>query len=418
MSAYFLPADILLPDFEKVNGTAWSVVACDQYTSEPAYWQDVRAKVGEEPSALKLILPEAELAEAEAQIPAIHETMELYTKEMLTRHPNSMIFVERTLSNGRVRRGLVGVIDLEQYDYNKGSHSLIRATEGTVLERIPPRLAVRRDATLELPHVMLLIDDPDKTVIEPIAARCETLETAYAFPLMQRSGTVVGRFVDSVGIGRITNALSKLISPDRIHARYGEGVAPLLFAVGDGNHSLATAKIAYEEIKAEHGNSALFHPARYALVEIVNLHDETLHFEPIYRVLFNVDPDDVLSRLEQYSFGLNGNVEPQHARFLSAKRRGTIHFGAPVEQLVVGTIQTFIDQYLAEHPEATVDYIHGSKTVEALAREERAVGFLFSGMEKDELFKTVIHDGALPRKTFSMGAAADKRFYLECRKIK
>ncbi|MBR6728375.1 MAG: DUF1015 domain-containing protein [Clostridia bacterium] len=418
MSAYFLPADILLPDFAKTGGTAWSVVACDQYTSEPEYWQEVESKVGAEPSTLRMILPEVFLEECEARVPQIRAAMEQYEKELLVRHPNSMIYLERTQSNGRVRRGLLGVIDLEQYDYGKGSHSLIRATEGTVLERIPPRLTVRRDALLELPHVMLLIDDPDCTVIEPIAARADTLETAYAFPLMQKGGAVVGRFVDSVGIGRITNALEKLITPERVCARYGEGVAPLLFAVGDGNHSLATAKAAYEELKAAHGDSALFHPARFALCEVVNLYDEALHFEPIYRVMFNVDPNDVLARLEQYSFELNGSAQPQQARFLSAARRGTIHFGAPNEQLVVGTLQTFIDGYLAEHPEATVDYIHGSRTLESLAVRENAVGFLFSGMEKEQLFGAVMHDGALPRKTFSMGAAADKRFYLECRKIR
>ena len=418
MSAYFLPADILLPDFEKYSGTAWSVVACDQYTSQPEYWEEVKAKVGDDPSTLNMILPEAYLDQREDRIPALHANMDLYVKEVLINHPNSMFYVERTQSNGKVRRGLIGMVDLEQYDYNKGSRSLIRATEGTVLDRIPPRLDVRRGASLELPHVMLLIDDPEKTVIEPIAARTETLQTVYAFPLMQQSGSVVGRLVDSVGIGRISNALEKLISPERVRARYGEGIAPLLFAVGDGNHSLATAKAAYEEIKAAHGDSALYHPARYALVEVVNLHDDALHFEPIYRVMFNVDPNDVLAKLEQYSFELSGSAAPQQARFLSATRRGTIHFGAPAEQLVVGTLQTFIDAYLAEHPEATVDYIHGSKTVEALATKERAVGFLFSGMEKSQLFSAVMRDGALPRKTFSMGAAADKRFYLECRKIR
>ncbi len=418
MSAYFLPADILLPDLEKHSGTAWSVVACDQYTSQPEYWEEVQAKVGEEPSALHMILPEVYLNERAERVPAIHTAMETYAKEVLVSSPNSMIYVERTQSNGAVRRGLMGMVDLEQYDYNKGSHSLIRATEGTVMERIPPRLEVRRSALLEMPHVMLLIDDPEKTVIEPLAARAETLQTAYAFPLMQNSGAVVGRYVDSVGIGRISNALGRLIVPERVRARYGEGIAPLLFAVGDGNHSLATAKVAYEEIKAQHGDSALYHPARYALVEVVNLHDEALHFEPIYRVLFNVEPNDVLAALEQYSFELCGSAEPQQARFLSATRRGTIHFGAPTEQLVVGTLQNFIDAYLADHPEATVDYIHGSKTVEALAARERAVGFLFSGMEKSQLFPAVMRDGALPRKTFSMGAAADKRFYLECRKIR
>ena len=355
MSAYFLPADILLPDFDKVNGTAWSTVACDQYTSEPEYWEEVGAQVGEKPSTLRLILPEVYLGETDARVPTIHANMEAYLKEVLVRHQNKMIYLERTQSNGLVRRGLVGIVDLEHYDYNKGSTSLIRATEGTVLDRIPPRLKVRRDALLELPHVMLLIDDPAKTVIEPLAARAETLPLAYSFPLMQKGGKVTGRFVDSVGLGRVEAALERLISPEQIRARYGEGVAPLLFAVGDGNHSLATAKAAYEEIKAKHGAAAaLYHPARYALAEVVNLHDPALHFEPIYRVMFNVEPNEVLSALEQYSFELHGSAAPQQAKFLSADRRGTIHFGTPCEQLVVGTLQTFIDRYIAEHPEVTV----------------------------------------------------------------
>ncbi len=419
MSAYLLPADILLPDFEKVDGKAWSVVACDQYTSEPEYWQAAQEQVGESPSTLRLILPEVYLNETDARVPDIHRSMETYLKDVLVRHQNKMIYLERTQSNGLVRRGLVGAIDLEHYDYNKGSKSLIRATEGTVLDRIPPRLKVRRDATLELPHVMLLIDDPAKTVIEPLAARAETLPMAYSFPLMQGGGKVVGRFVDSVGLGRIEAALNRLIAPEQVQARYGADVDPLLFAVGDGNHSLATAKAAYEEIKAAHGASAaLYHPARYALVEVVNLHDPALHFEPIYRVMFNVDPDDVLQSLSRYAEGLQGNAAPQQARFLSAEKRGTIRFETPSEQLVVGTLQTFIDGYLQEHPEATVDYIHGTKSVETLAAKERAVGFVFSGMEKSQLFGAVMHDGALPRKTFSMGAAEDKRYYIECRRIK
>ena len=418
MSAYFLPADIQLPDFSKVDGTKWAVVACDQYTSEPEYWEAVENEVGDAPSTLRLTLPEVYLEDSANRVPVIQDTMNAYIRDLLVTHQSKMIYLERTQSNGRVRRGLVGMIDLEYYDYNKGSRSLIRATEGTVLERIPPRLAVRRGAALELPHVMLLIDDVKKTVIEPIAARADTLEVAYDFSLMQKSGHVKGYFVDSVGLGRITAALERLIAPDCVRTRYGEGIAPLLFAVGDGNHSLATAKAAYEEIKATYGDAALYHPARYALAELVNLHDDALHFEPIYRVMFGVDPDEVLAALEEYSFSLAGNAAPQQARFLSAKRRGTIHFGTPCEQLVVGTLQTFIDRYLAEHPGASVDYIHGTKSVEALSAKENAVGFLFSGMEKSELFPAVMRDGALPRKTFSMGAAADKRFYLECRKIR
>lgn len=418
MSAYFLPSDILLPDFYTVNGTAWATIACDQFTGEPAYWSTLDERVGEQPSTLRLILPEAFLSETETRVPVVQKNMEQYLREVLVRHQNRMIYLERVQSDGRVRRGLIGMIDLEHYDYNRGSRTLIRATEETVPDRIPPRLAVRRDAVLELPHVMLLIDDPERTVIEPIAARAETLELAYEFPLVQGSGAVSARFVDSVGIGRIENALNRLISPERMRTRYGENVAPLLFAVGDGNHSLAVAKASYEEIKAAHGESALYHPARYALVEVVNLHDPAIEFEPIYRVMMGVDPDDVLSELEKYSFSLHGNAAPQQARFLSAKRRGTMHFGSPSAQLTVGTLQTFIDAYIKAHPGASVDYIHGTKAVEALSRAEDAVGFLFSGMEKDDLFRTVIYDGALPRKTFSMGHAEDKRFYIECRRIK
>lgn len=418
MSAYLYPADILLPDFTKVDGSKWAVVACDQYTSEPEYWERVARTVGDEPSTLRLVLPEVYLEESHDRIPGIQETMNSYIRNLLVAHRSQMIYLERTQSNGRVRRGLIGMVDLEHYDYRAGSTSLIRATEGTVLERIPPRLEVRRDATLELPHVMLLIDDPACNVIEPLAAKTEQLPLAYEFDLMENAGHVKAHFLDSVSLGRVTSALERLISPEYVESRYGADVAPLLFAVGDGNHSLATAKAAYEEIKQAYGERALRHPARYALVEVVNLHDDALHFEPIYRVLFNVEPNDVLGALEEYSFGLSGTAAPQQARFVTANRRGTIHFGAPSEQLVVGTLQRFIDGYLATHPEAHVDYIHGSKTVEALASRERAVGFLFSGMSKDELFPAVIHDGALPRKTFSMGAAADKRFYLECRKIK
>ena len=418
MSAYFLPSDILLPDFNAVNGTAWATVACDQFTGEASYWHTLDERVGDAPSTLRLILPEAFLDETEARVPVVQKNMEYYLREVLIRHPNRMIYLERVQSDGGVRRGLIGMIDLEQYDYTRGSQTLIRATEETVPERIPPLLAVRREAVLELPHVMLLIDDPEKTVIEPIAARAASLETAYEFPLVLGSGSVLGKFVDSVGVGRISNALARLATPARMRERYGADVAPLLFAVGDGNHSLAVAKASYEEIKAAHGEGALQHPARYALVEVVNLHDDALHFEPIYRVMFGVDPNEVLSELEKYSFSLHGNATAQQVRFLSATRRGTMHFEHPSEQLTVGTLQTFIDRFLATHEGASVDYIHGAKTTEALAMQEGAVGFLFSGMEKDQLFAAVMHDGALPRKTFSMGAAADKRYYIECRKIK
>ena len=417
MSAYLMPSDILLPDFSTVDGEKWAVVACDQYTSEPAYWNEVSEFVGDAPSALSLMLPEAFLEKADEYVPGVHAAMHRYMHKVLLTHKNKMIYVERTQSNGRVRRGIVGMVDLEQYDFTKKSRSLIRATEGTVIERIPPRLAVRRGAPLEMPHVMLLVDDADKTVIEPIAARAASLEPAYDFDLMKGAGHVKAYFVDTLGVARANMALSRLASPEYVSEHYGEGVDPLLFAVGDGNHSLATAKVAYEQIKEQYGERAKYHPARYALVEVVNLHDDALHFEPIYRVMFNVDVDDVLKALQEYSFSLAGEGAAQKTKFQSATRRGTMHFMHPTERLTVGTLQAFIDGYIATHPDASVDYIHGARAVDELCREEGRVGFTFAGIEKSELFPVVMHEGALPRKAFSMGAAADKRFYIESRKI-
>lgn len=417
MSAHLMPSDILLPDFSAIDGKKWAVVACDQYTSEPAYWNKVKSIVGEEPSTLSLTLPEIWLDKASELVPEIHTAMQTYSLDVLKTHKNKMIYLERTQSDGRVRRGLVGVIDLENYDYAKDAKSLIRATEGTVIERIPPRLAVRCGATLECPHVMLLVDDKENTVIEPIADRAESLTLAYEFDLMQDAGHVKAYFVDALGMAKAKNALSVLASADYAAERYGEGVEPLLFAVGDGNHSLATAKAAYEQIKEKYGERATYHPARYALVEVVNLHDPALHFEPIYRVLFNVDTNDVLKKLQEYSFAMQGEGAPQKTKFIAKERRGTMHFMNPTEKLVVGTLQKFIDAYLAEHPEARVDYVHGSRSVEELCLEENTVGFIFQGIAKEDLFPTVARDGVLPRKAFSMGAAADKRFYIESRKI-
>lgn len=418
MPAYFLPADILLPDFGVVNGTAYATVACDQYTSDPEYWRELSERVGAAPSTLRMILPEAFLPEAEARIPAVHKDMEDYLKSGLIRYPNSMIYLERTLSDGKVRRGLIGMIDLELYDYRPGAKSLIRPTEETVPERIPPRLEVRRGAALELPHVLLLLDDPGRSVIEPQAARLSALTPAYDFPLLPGAGSVRAFFLDSIGIGRVTSALSRLVSPERQRQRYGAGCAPLLFAVGDGNHSLAVAKAAYEEVKAELGEEALFHPARYALAEVVNLYDPALRFEPIYRVLTGVDPDEVLSALENYSYAQHGTLPPQQIRFLSARRRGTMHFGHPSCPLPVDTLGHFLHGYLNTHPGAAVDYIHGARTVEGLAAHENTVGFLFEGLPKEKLFETVMNEGTLPRKTFSMGHAEDKRFYIEARRIR
>ncbi len=417
MKKAYSSADILLPDFNTINAKKWAVIACDQFTSEVHYWEGVEKEVGDAPSTLRVILPEVYLSQTEERIPKINSTMEKYLSDILVSYPDSMIYVERTQSDGTVRRGIVLAVDLETYDFKKGANSLIRATEATVVERIPPRVAIRRDAKIELPHVMLLIDDPDRTVIEPLCAdNCK--KVAYSTELMQGGGRIIGRFLDENTKNSVSAALDALITPDAMEKRYGDAeLAPILFAVGDGNHSLATAKTIYEELKNTIGTEAAAdHPARYALVEIVNIHDEAMKFEPIYRVLFNVDSNDVIEKLSAYMSSLSGNAEPQTVKYIAAGNEGIINAPTPNKTLTVATLQDFIDGYVKEKPDTEVDYIHGEGSVTSLIKDD-SIGFLFSGMGKDELFKTVIYDGALPRKTFSMGHAEDKRYYLECRKI-
>lgn len=418
MNKCFKRADILLPDFSVTDAYKWSVVACDQFTSEPEYWEKAENTVGDAPSALNVILPEVYLSESSERIPKINGTMKKYLKDVLVCHKDSAIFVERTQSDGSVRRGIVLAVDLEGYDYRKGAHSLIRATEATVVDRIPPRVAIRRGAEIELPHVMLLIDDPEGTVIEPLVTECDG-DSAYNTDLMLGGGHIRGRFLSDKNYERLENALQALITPEQMQARYGvRTLAPLLFAVGDGNHSLASAKAAYEEIKEKLGvQSAMTHPSRYALVEIVNIHDDALKFEPIYRVMFGVEPDDVISELKKYVSELDGNAEPQVTSYIYGNTELSLQIPHPVRQLTVGTLQDFIDGYISTHKGVEVDYIHGEDSVRTLASRENAIGFMFSGMSKSELFRTVIFDGALPRKTFSMGHAEDKRYYLEARKI-
>jgi hypothetical protein len=420
----FSPADILLPDFSVTDGTAWSCVACDQYTSQPDYWEDADRQVGEAPSTLRLILPEAWLDEAEQRTPAIHRAMEDYVRQVLINHPDSMILLERTLGDGSVRRGLIGLIDLEEYDYRRGASSLIRATEQTVPERIPPRMAVRRDALLELPHVMMLMDDRERTVIEPLLPGVNALPVAYDYDLMGGGGHVKGYWLDGAAMGRVQEAMENLITPEAMELRYGKpGLAPLLFAVGDGNHSLAAAKACYEEVKASLGASAANHPARYALVEVVNLYDESLVFEPIYRVAFGVNPEELVSAFHAYARSLSGEAAPQtvHWQYGAGEdmRCGDVTVAHPVCGLAVGTVQDFLDEYMKTAPAgAYTDYIHGEDTVLSLSQRPGAVAFLYEGMAKEELFSTVLSDGALPRKTFSMGHAHDKRYYTEARKIR
>ena len=416
----FGPADILLP--QNCDLTRWAVVACDQYTSQPEYWQRVERFVGSAPSALHLILPESSLdgPNVETDIMDVTNTMSRYLREEIFRTcPNALIYVERTLESGKVRKGLVGMVDLEEYDYEAGATTSIRCTEGTILSRIPPRVAVRKNAPVELPHVMLLTDDPKATVIEPLTAAKDRMEKCYDFELMEHSGHLRGWLLDEAEKGRVAQALHALADPGTFHARYGAGEV-LLFAVGDGNHSLATAKACYERQKsitpqAEWGTL----PARYALVELVNLHDPTLEFEPIHRVLFGVNAAELLEDLKNAHPGAYEGVgEEGHVlRYVWEQGAGAITVPHPDAALPVATLQTFLDRWLSIH-KGRIDYIHGADVARSLADQPGNLAFLLPAMGKEELFPTVLHDGALPRKTFSMGEAQDKRFYLEGRKIR
>lgn len=418
MKKCYSAADVLLPDLKKYDASKWAVVACDQFTSEPEYWERAEMIVGDAPSTLNMILPEVYLEKTSEKIPQINACMSQYEKDILQELPDSMIYVERTQSDGTVRHGIVLAIDLECYDYRRGADSLIRATEATVIERIPPRVAIRERAPLELPHVMLLIDDPERTVIEPLRST-ECGEVIYDFELMLGGGQIRGTLISDEYKSAISKALDALIIPENMEKKYGSReLSPLMFAVGDGNHSLASAKATYEKVKASIGaDAAAVHPARYALVEVVNIHDDSLVFEPIYRIMTDVDQVDVLKSLEAYVKTLSGNAGKQTINYIFGDTEGAIEIASAEQQLTVGTLQIFIDDYIASHNSAKVDYIHGVDSVRALAQKENSIGFIFDGMEKSKLFKTVIFDGALPRKTFSMGHAEDKRYYLECRKI-
>lgn len=388
------PADILLPEegFDK-----WAVVACDQFTSEKEYWEETERIVGDAPSTLRVILPEVYLDDsAEVRIEAINATMKEYLENgVLKEHKNAMMYVERTQSDGTVRHGIVGAISLDDYDYNKGTKPLIRATEQTVIERIPPRVKIRKDAPLELPHILLLVDDPKRTVIEPLKPLSRSMEKAYDFELMQGGGHIKGWFIDENEQQRINDCLAELLKVN------GE----MLFAVGDGNHSLATAKEC-----SKLSDSPL---SKSALVEVVNIHDESIQFEPIYRVLFGVEPEKVIEDMKR-DLGVCGKGHTYTCVYGGKEETFTVGAAA---KLPVGTLQAWLDKYIAEK-NIKIDYIHGEDVVRSLCEKEGCLGFIFDGMRKDELFDAVISDGSLPRKTFSMGHAEDKRYYIEARKIK
>lgn len=406
MKPCFVPADILLPEFADIDGTRWAVVACDQYTSQPEYWEAAQNYIGDAPSTLELILPEAYLSRQDELLPQISQHMEKYCRELLHEHRQVYIYVERTQADGRVRHGLVGAVDLECYDWHRGATTAVRATEGTVPERIPPRVRIREAAQIELPHIMLLLDDPELRIIAPLGAERDQMRLAYDFDLMAGGGHVRGWFVEGERAAQLTEAIVACGS-----------ASGMTIAVGDGNHSLATAKTVYENLKARIGaDAAAVHPARYALAELVNIHDAALDFEPIYRTVAGVAPETVISELGEYLRVQSGEEPPQRIEYCHGSVHGELWCEHPVSSLTVGTVQSFLDEFVRRHVECEVDYIHGAENVRALAADG-CVGLLFDGMEKSELFRAVELDGALPRKTFSMGHAEDKRYYIEARRI-
>lgn len=432
--------NVLLPkvgaDFSK-----WAVVACDQYTSQLDYWAKAEEITAGAPSTLHLILPEAYLGKPEeaARIESVKKTMADYLQAgILQDRGQGFVFVRRQ-AEGKERIGLVMALDLEEYDYSKGATTLIRATEGTIVDRIPPRLRIREGAPIELPHILVLIDDPKRTVIEPLSQKTGEMELLYDTGLMLEGGHITGHFVQKAELVQgVLDALTALKDADAFEAQYGKGHAPLLFAMGDGNHSFATAKAAWENIKKTlPAGERETHPARYALVEIENVHDVGIVFEPIHRVLFGVQPEAALGGLKALLQAGNGGVEQQEFESLEALRAtlsaggqgkhllpyyhggkcGMFIVSGPSQQLAVGTLQNAIDALIKQQPGSEVDYIHGADVVLELSARPDALGFTLPAMAKSELFKTVVYDGALPRKTFSMGEANEKRYYMECRRI-
>lgn len=435
---------ILLPR-PGIDLTRWSVIACDQHTSEPEYWQKVERFVGDSPSTLHLIYPEVYLKEKdpEARIRRIRERMHRYLEEEIFISYEGLVYVERQVASGQ-RGGLLLCLDLEHYDFNPGAKTLIRATEGTILERIPPRVKIREGAPLEVPHVLVLIDDPEDRVIGPLRTMTKNehsgLKKLYDFDLMFNSGHIRGWLISDEKIeAAIIENLKNLAKATHFASRYQ--VSPetpvFLYAVGDGNHSLATAKTIWEKKKSllPNEDSSSDSPLRYAMVEVVNLHDPALVFEPIHRVLFDLKPEidlvkeiDIFfnreirvtncSSLEEIKEKLKALSPSIHGFGLVDKERTLlVELLAPKSTLPVGSLQAFLDEFLKQNKAGQIDYVHGDETLIRLAHQTGNVGFYLPAMDKNRLFKTVIVEGVLPRKTFSMGEAWEKRFYLEARRL-
>lgn len=406
----FRPADILIP---KTDMHAWSVVACDQFTSEPEYWKKVYEIVGDKPSALKLILPEAELGvkDPEAESEKINRTMDEYLRSgIFEEYKQSYVYVERRLNSGMLRRGLIGAFDLEAYDWAEGTHTPIRATEHTVEDRLPPRVKVREKALLEMPHIMIFMDDHDDMVLKA----AEKGEKLYDFELMQRGGHISGWLVKNKDT--LEKAVSKLADERELTKKYGSAADPLIFAMGDGNHSLAAAKKNWENVKSQlpeiEWESC---PARYALAELVNIHDKAISFEPIHKVVFDTDPERFICEAKDCFSCQTG--EGRSIELITAAGSETLSISGMTIGELIGSCEDFCKEFIARHG-GRIDYIHGDDECRAMSEKNNCAGILLPRMEKSELFRSVMSSGPFPKKSFSIGHGIDKRYYLECRRIK
>lgn len=429
--AVFKAAHIVLPA-PGTDISLWAALACDQFTSQPDYWEKAQALTQDVPSTLHITLPEVYLESdnVEQRIAQIHATMQAYEKDVLTRKLHGFVYVERTTDSG-TRQGLVGAVDLEAYSYEKGALPPVRPSENTVVSRIPPRLAVRRGASLETPHIMMLIDDDKKSVIEPLATQKDTLTQLYDTPLMLGGGHVAGwGITQPAHVAALEQAIDALGTQAAFDVKYpnAAGKPPITLAVGDGNHSLATAKAYWEEVKAGLTPAQReTHPARFCLVELVNIHSDAIFIEPIHRAVFgangHVFTDAFTAWLAAHGADLDVRCtaaeDVQAFTFIANPSdevpRMLCITSAP-HPLAVGTLEMFLADFCAENSAVKVDYIHGVDAVRTLA-QEGAVGVLLPEFAKSDLFKGVVLGGVLPKKTFSMGEATEKRYYLECRKI-
>lgn len=403
MKNCFIPGDILLPkaaDYEK-----WAVIACDQFTSDKSYWHRVETFTQNAPSTLHMIFPEIYLEDnAPARIALIRAAMESNLKnDVFAVYSNAFVYVERTLLNGMIRPGIVGVVDLEQYHYDPKMKPAVGATEQTILERVPPRIAVRREAALEFPHVILFCNDYEERILRPVTEKKAQLKKLYEFDLMEGGGHIAGWLVDGTDADLLQKALCD----------YQNGAEGTAFLVADGNHSLVTAKCWYEELKLNNpGQDLSNHPARYALVELENILDPSIDFEPIHRVIFDTDVEKLQSDLAAICADGGSAVE-----CVIGDTCKTYSIDVPKGELPVAVLQRFLDAWLAENP-GRIDYVHDRDAVEAFAKAENTVGLLLPVFDKKELFAFGASGKILPRKTFSLGHGREKRYYLEGRKIR